>query len=70
MEIKNLSLVETETLVNELVNRVDSIIFMGVQEKDKFSHTYYRRWSGGDAVCLGLIELLKEIIKEYFLEKD
>lgn len=66
----DLSLVETEVLLNEVFNRFDSIIVMGVQNKTTTkTDSYYRRWAGGDASCLGLLELLKGIIKNDYLRE-
>ena len=69
-EMPDLTLIETEVLLNEVFNRFDSIVVMGVQNKTSTkTDSYYRRWSGGDATCLGILELLKAIIKNDYLRE-
>lgn len=63
--MNDLSLIETETLLTEVFNRFDSIVIMGVQRGAKpHQDTFYHRYAGGFAACLGLTNLLNEIIKE------
>lgn len=68
--MNNLSLIGTEELLTEVFNRFDGIVVMGVQQKTKnIVDSYYRRYAGGQALCLGLAELLVEIIKDDY-KKD
>lgn len=61
----DLSFIETETLLNEVFNRFDAMVVMGIQKRTKPNQdTYYRRWSGGNAFGVGLAEILKNIILE------
>lgn len=65
----DLSLIETETLISEIFNRFDSFVCFGVQKRTKKNtDTFYRRWGGGDAECIGLADLVKDIIKHDYLK--
>jgi len=60
----NLSLVPLEDLLDEVFSRFDGFICMGVQKGTKLNRdTYFRRWDGGSATCLGLCDLLHNVIK-------
>jgi hypothetical protein len=68
--MNDLALIETEVLLNEVFNRFDSMVVIGVQNRTTTkTDSYYRRWSGGDATCIGLLELLKAIIKNDYLKE-
>ncbi len=68
--MNELSLVSTEDLMTEVTQRFNASIFMGVQSKTKHNQdTYYRRWSGGDATCIGLVKLLGRIIENDYLKE-
>lgn len=69
--MNDLSLIETDTLINELSKRFDASIFMGIQHKvaglnESKIDNYVHRWFGGHANCLGLVILLKQFISETF----
>lgn len=69
-KMTEISLISTEDLMTEVMGRFSGSIFMGVQSRTKHNQdTYYRRWSGGDAVCIGLTDLLGEIIKNDYLKE-
>lgn len=63
--MENLDLISTETLLTEVFNRFDGAVMMGVQTKTRTNQsTFYNRWTGNHAICIGLTELLREIIKD------
>ena len=68
----NLSLIPLDDLLNEVSNRFDGFIYMGVQSNTKSNlDTYHRSWAGGSATCLGLCDLLHGIIeKDYDTNKE
>jgi hypothetical protein len=67
----DLSLVETEDLTTELNKRFDAVVVIGVQIKTgQLMDTFYHRYSGGYASCLGLCNIMNNILlKDYFGEE-
>ena len=64
----NLTLISLEDLLNEIFNRFDGFICMGIQrDTAKNMDSYYRRWAGSSATCLGLCDLLYNIIKDDYM---
>lgn len=63
-----LELIPTEDLVNEIKSRYTSLVIFGVQEgTGEGQDTFYHNYSGSKHSCLGLCELMREvIIDEYF----
>lgn len=71
--MSELGLIETETLVKELMNRFDAIVIMGIQKSPEASKKgqdfYYHNYCGGLATCLGLAGILyQKIMKQYMDE--
>jgi len=61
----NLSLISLDDLLNEVFSRFDGFICMGIQQGTKPNQdTYFKRWAGGSATCMGLCDLLHRIIGE------
>ena len=64
----NLQLISTDELTIEIAKRFDSIIIYGLQKNIKTNvSSYYDHFVGDQATCLGLCELLKDKIKEDFI---
>ena len=69
MEKTDLTFIATEDLTDELNNRFDGLIIMAIQDKTaKEQDTYYHRYKGGMARCMGLAEILKNIIMDDYNE--
>jgi len=68
----SLQLIETETLVRELMDRFSAIVIIGVQQKTgRKEDTYYHNYSGGMGHCIGLARMIEEIIKkDYFTNNE
>lgn len=63
---KNLELAQTEELLEELGNRYDHVIFMGVANRTKTEIGVGRRWSGDVHVCIGLAyDIAHHIMTDY-----
>jgi hypothetical protein len=59
----NLSTVSSNDLIQELVNRHDSIIISGIKLQDnKGNYLSLRRFNGNRLHCLGMLEVMKNII--------
>jgi hypothetical protein len=56
--MRDLSLVDTDTLVDELKGRFDSVIFVGEQRRGEQVARFFQ-WDGSHATCIGFCELLK-----------
>ena len=67
-----LDLIETDKLAEELKNRFDVFVMIGVQSKtSKERDTYYNNYKGGISNCIGLLEIMKSILKRnYFDSKE
>jgi hypothetical protein len=60
---QELALISTQELVSAVMSRFDSAIFMGVQNSVKTGQdAYYHNYSGCKASCLGLCEVIKNIL--------
>ena len=71
MELKELTLLSTDALLDELAGRYDAIIFMGIQEKTgKNTDDYKNDWRGGIARCLGLTEILRQKLLRAFKHEE
>lgn len=68
--MRQLELITTDELIEELKSRFDGLVLMAIQkEPNKGYDEEFHNWSGGQALCLGLCMLLKrkilsETIKE------
>lgn len=63
--LKELELIETESLLEELKSRYDAFIFQGIRKQPKGDEydDYKADWQGGAAACIGLCDILKCKIK-------
>jgi len=64
----DLTFISSEDMLEELKKRFDAIIIIGIQQKTgKEEDTYYHNYSGGIANCIGLCDLMKDILKNNYL---
>jgi hypothetical protein len=68
MDLSNLELITTQTLLEELSSRFEHFIFAGIKDYDKDGEVETRRHHGGWRTCqglaVGLIAALEEARKE------
>ncbi len=67
-----LQLISTEELSKELTKRFDAIIIYGIQKNMKANaiSDYYDHWVGDHATLIGLCDLLKDMIKKSWDDKE
>jgi hypothetical protein len=68
MEKTDLAFVPTEELVNELIDRHDTAIFVGRKKQTKFKEHLTRVCCGDKLQVLGLVEILNEKITREVLD--
>lgn len=64
-----LSFVDTDALVNELLGRYDHAIFTGLRFPKDEEYVLHRRWKGNSATCIGLVGLLNNAVTNHFEEE-
>ena len=67
-ESMNLELLPIDDLLDELGNRFDHTVFMGLKLRDLDNAESTYRVNGGRFICLGLCEELKDQVKYTFDE--
>jgi len=66
--MKDIELIPTDDLIQELQKRFEAIIIHGTRE-NKNKDVYTQHWKGNYSTCLGLCEIMKELILKNW-EKD
>ena len=60
----DLSLVDSDDMLDELARRNDAMIFAAYQNRTKDESWYIRRWHGGNIPALGLARFIQKRIEE------
>ncbi len=68
--IADLSLADTDDMLNELAGRFDAMIFAAYQNRSNDDRRYVRQWTGGNIPCLGLSRFIQRRIEEACDEMD
>lgn len=62
--MKDLSLVTTTELLEEVSNRVDAYLFIGYQDRSSRSFALMTEFKGNSLEVIGLSEMLKDRVRE------
>lgn len=69
--MSDLSLISTDDLFEELVNRFDHLVISGIKyTKSDGEYMVMRKWSGNRHTCLGLLTVLSQKIANKEIENS
>ena len=68
--MNELSLISTDDLIAELLNRHDHAIFMGLKNPRQDEVTTVRRWKGNSITCSGLCNSLSRSALNDFTDRE
>ena len=68
--MSDLSLVDSDDMLDELAKRNDAMIFAAYQNRTEDQSWYIRRWHGGNIPALGLARFIQKRIEEACNDMD
>lgn len=66
----DLSLVSTDSLIEEIINRFEHIAIVGMKPGMKDGNVTFRRWKGNSATTTGLCTEMTHVITKTYLEES